>query len=98
MGLDMGLCLGMWLGFESYVLENLRALLMTTPKKYPTMGLLRAHPMSPPIIITMWQQSYNLGAYIRIDICQYIHMLSTIDMQSFLLMHILMIPHMDDTN
>lgn len=98
MSFCMGLCLGIGLWFESYVLESLRILLMTTPKKYPTMGLLMAHPMSPPIVITMWQQSYNLGAYIRIDICQYIHMLSTIDMQSFLLMHILMIPHMDDTN
>nr|DAX91665.1 MAG TPA: hypothetical protein [Caudoviricetes sp.] len=46
----------------------------------------------------MVQQSYNLGAYIRIDIYQYIHMLSTMVIQSFLLMHILMIPHMSYTN
>nr|DAD73579.1 MAG TPA: hypothetical protein [Myoviridae sp. ctwmI4] len=47
-----------------------------------------------PIVITMGQQSYNLSGYIRIDICQYIHMLSTMVIQSFLLMYILMIPHM----
>lgn len=88
--------IGLW--FESYVLESLETLLMRMLKICPTMGLLMSHHMTPPIAITMGQQSYNLWVYICINICQYIHMLSTMVIQSFLLMHILMIPHMDDTN